>query len=1095
MASLCINPHGLTKSFLLICFSLITASSIAQINEGDPFFNNYTLGANSEIIVLNGGADTATVKIYDVLGDILTTGISEISSTIIRAPWGVVGDSSDVNIDLVIGDFNGDGKDEFIGAWPGPDSTVTLYYSEINPTTFELQNQSPVAVQSLGFSKLFQINEFDIKPIIRLEKIQADHDPEPEFVLAYWGQEYIEGGPIEILLFDNGESSTPQLLTSISTESLTPNIDNAGANLRRSTKFEIAAGDFDGDETEELVLFSVIPGEKGSSSPNLGWKLIATTYDITNNELQKVKTMTSLPFEENGQANEHIMRMALSAGDFNGDRVDELVFGFGESPTNVQSMRTNLYVYKVAPNLSELIEMDKLALGNVSGSKGWPMSFTTADVNFDGAENILFAYRNSVKTYLANSELQLQSVGGVSLSTKRDERFHRTIAISDLDITESDSLRLELVTLDNNGIRVWQNTPEDDFGDEGIQFSTGTNTFDAEIEYTGMAIATGDFDGDAVRLGTPTVQTVTEIVQPLIVLNAPPIHFDVFNGENFDVNKCFNDNPEISCNHRAIYENATSQEFEVATEVSADWGVSESIEAEVGVRAGPVQASVSGSLSRGYGEGFGKVEGSSQKVTVKVTSDAIDDDRIYATISNYTIYEYPVFADGEQTGSVMVVNPKFIGLEGLQNTWFGSKGGLAGNYINNHEVGNILSYPSVAELPERATFFGNGGFEGGGGDTWELSNSSAQTWELRFSSESISQRTQESFQNVGASSSVSGGVEFGPIQASITATISGTYSSNQISTHKTTIQQESALQVEFGQIDGSILGTKTYTVSPFVYWGSNGALVLDYAVNPDVSSGVPSWWEEKYGSEPDMTMILPWKYDEEKGLGSTNAELQSEETRDILFSVDKPQPGDTVSIKARIQNFSLTNNINKTKIRFYIGDPRDGGTLIVNEQGKSVVEISATNARKSRVATLENWVIPANVGGDTFIYVSIDEENEILEVHEDNNIGWKLLNPELPKMVSNEEEIVFAESFSLSQNYPNPFNPTTTISYEVGKLQNVKLTVYDITGRKVSELVNSRQAAGFYNVNFDANHLASGVYIYRLQTQDFSTSRRMVLIK
>ncbi len=1078
----------------LICL-ILSSISIAQINEEDPFFNNYTLGANSEIIVLNGGGDTTTVKIYDALGDVLTAGISEVSSTVIRAPWGIEGDSADVSIDLVIGDFNGDGKDEFVGAWPGPDSTVTLYYSEVNPTTFELENENPVSVQNLGFSKLFQINEFDIKPIIRLEKIQADNDPEPEFVLAYWGYENEEGGPIEILLFDNGESASPQLVTSISSESLTPNIENAGGSLRRSTKFEIAAGDFDGDETEELVLLSVIPGATGTSSPNLGWKLVATTYDITNNELEKVTTINSLPFEENGQSNDHIIRMALEAGDFNGDRVDELVFGFGESPSNVQSMRTEVFVYKVESDLSDVVEIDDFFVGSNSGNKGWPMSITTTDVNFDGSEDILFAARTGVSTYILNSESQLQSVGGVSLSTDRDQRFHRTIAISDLDITESDSLRLELVTLDNNGVRVWQNTPEDDFGDEGIQFSTGTNTFDAEIGYTGVAIAVGDFDDDAVRLGAPTVQTVTDIVQPLIILNAPPIHFDVFNGENFDVNKCFDSNPDISCNHRAIYENASSQEFEVSTQISADWGVSESIEAEGGVGIGPVKASVSGSLSRGYGEGFSRVQGSSQQVTVKVTSDAIDDDRIYATISNYNIYEYPVFADGEQTGSVIVVNPKFIGLDGLQNTWFGSKSGLAGDYINNHEVGNILSYPSSAELPSGATFFGNGGFEGGGGDTWELSNSSTQTWELRFSSESISQRTQESFQTVGASASVSAGVEFGPVQAGITATISGTYSSNQVSTHKTTVQQESAVQVEFGQIDGEILGTKTYTVSPFLYWGSNGALILDYAVNPDVSSGVPSWWEEQYGSNPDMTMILPWKYDQEKGLGSTNPELQSEETRDILFSVDKPQPGDTISIKARIQNFSLTNNVNSTKIRFYLGDPRDGGALIVNEQGQGVVEISATNARESRVATLENWVVPNDVGGDTFIYVSIDEDNEITEVHEDNNIGWKLLNPELPSSVSNEDDLQIVKSFKLNQNYPNPFNPTTNISYEIASAQNVKLIVYDITGRKISELVNKRQAAGAYTVNFDASNLASGVYIYRLQAQDFSTSKRMVLIK
>jgi hypothetical protein len=787
--------------------------------------------------------------------------------------------------------------------------------------------------------------------------------------------------------------------------------------------------------------------------------------------------------------------MALTSGDYNGDRKDELAFTYGESPTNAKFFKADILIYDVEADLSGVTEVSKKFVLSANGSDGWPMSMTSKDVNFDGAEDILLSSKGNVKTYIADSDLTLTSVGGVTINTTQTQRFHTTLAVTDLDITDSDSLRMELVTIDDNGLRVWQNTPEDDFGDEGIQFSTGTNTFDASNTFTGISVAVGDVDGDAVQLGAPTVQTVTDIVQPLIVLNAPPIHFEVFDGENFDVNKCFNTNPDISCNHRAVYENASSQELEVATEVTADWGVSESIEGSAGVGIGPVSASVSGSLSRGYGEGFGKVEGSSQKVTVKVTSDAVDDDRIYATISNYNIYEYPVYADGEFEGSVIVVKPTFIGLEGLQNTWFGSKSGLASDYINHHEVGNILSYPSTAAIPQGATFFGNGGIQGGGGDTWELSNSSSQTWELRFSSESISQRSQGAYQTVGSSASVSAGVEFGPVQASITASTASTYSSTQISTHKTTVQEESALQVQFGQIDGSILGTKTYTVSPFVYWGSNGALVLDYAVNPDMSSGVPSWWEEKYGAKPDMTMILPWKYDAEKGLGSTNAELQSEETRDLIFSVDKPQPGDTVDIQARIQNFSLTDNLGNTTIRFYMGDPRNGGILIVNEQGVSEVEIAGTNARSSRIATLENWVIPETVGGNTFIYVSIDEDNEINEVHEDNNIAWKLLNPELPMGTSNEAKPDVAQKFELGQNYPNPFNPSTVISYTVPSSQLVELKVYDITGREVAELVNAERAAGTYSVRFNAQNLASGVYIYTLRGQNFSISKRMVLIK
>ena len=86
-------------------------------------------------------------------------------------------------------------------------------------------------------------------------------------------------------------------------------------------------------------------------------------------------------------------------------------------------------------------------------------------------------------------------------------------------------------------------------------------------------------------------------------------------------------------------------------------------------------------------------------------------------------------------------------------------------------------------------------------------------------------------------------------------------------------------------------------------------------------------------------------------------------------------------------------------------------------------------------------------------------------------------------------------TYSLSQNYPNPFNPTTNIKYSITKESQVTLKVFDILGRDVENLVNQKQAAGSYEVNFDASKLASGVYFYRLTAGDFVQSMKMMLIK
>jgi len=536
--------------------------------------------------------------------------------------------------------------------------------------------------------------------------------------------------------------------------------------------------------------------------------------------------------------------------------------------------------------------------------------------------------------------------------------------------------------------------------------------------------------------------------------------------------------------------------MEVSTQVNSDWGVSQSIEGEASADFGFIKASVKGSLGRKYGEGFSNVEGSTETVTVKVTSDAIEDDRIYATVSNYEILEYPVYADNSRQGSVIAVVPKLTGVESLQNTWMGSKSGNARQYIPNHEVGNILSYKETAELPDGANFFGEGDFTGGGSDTWTLSGTATQTWELRFSSVEEDQKEQSAFQQVSRSleANVSGG--FGPFRASLTGKVSDEYNNEQISTHKTTVRDESALMVEFGTIDATILGSKTYTVSPYVYWASNGALVLDYAVSPDVSAGVPSWWEEAYGTSPDLTMNLPWKYDEQKGFGSTNPALQKEETRDIIFNPLRPEAGEEVTISARIQNYSLRDNFASTSVRFYLGDPRSDGELLADKDGNNVFEIPRIGARESAVLELKGWIMPEGLNRDSKIYVVIDEEGDIDEVHENNNIAWALVNPGLGMATSNEDGIAETpQHHRLYQNYPNPFNPSTTIGFDLGTTSRVTLDIYDVTGRKVAELLDSPMTAGYHSVRFDGSGFSSGVYFYRLTTENFVRTRQLVLVK
>ncbi len=94
-----------------------------------------------------------------------------------------------------------------------------------------------------------------------------------------------------------------------------------------------------------------------------------------------------------------------------------------------------------------------------------------------------------------------------------------------------------------------------------------------------------------------------------------------------------------------------------------------------------------------------------------------------------------------------------------------------------------------------------------------------------------------------------------------------------------------------------------------------------------------------------------------------------------------------------------------------------------------------------------------------------------------------------------EVEIGTPESYDLSQNYPNPFNPTTKINYSVPADGFVNIAVYNVLGEKVTKIVNSIHKAGSYEVTFDATNFASGMYIYRMESGDFVSVKKMMILK
>jgi len=85
--------------------------------------------------------------------------------------------------------------------------------------------------------------------------------------------------------------------------------------------------------------------------------------------------------------------------------------------------------------------------------------------------------------------------------------------------------------------------------------------------------------------------------------------------------------------------------------------------------------------------------------------------------------------------------------------------------------------------------------------------------------------------------------------------------------------------------------------------------------------------------------------------------------------------------------------------------------------------------------------------------------------------------------------------FSLAQNFPNPFNPATTIRFELPRRANVKLALYSLRGELLRVLIEGEMPAGSHHVEFDGRGLASGIYFYRLESEGFSATRKLALVR
>ncbi len=174
--------------------------------------------------------------------------------------------------------------------------------------------------------------------------------------------------------------------------------------------------------------------------------------------------------------------------------------------------------------------------------------------------------------------------------------------------------------------------------------------------------------------------------------------------------------------------------------------------------------------------------------------------------------------------------------------------------------------------------------------------------------------------------------------------------------------------------------------------------------------------------------------------------------------------------------------------------------------GKVILRWGGSYAKKYEILHSQDgnsWVVAASVdNGDG----QVDEIEvspfkakyvRVYATESSNKNGYSVAEFEIYRPVVNaiSDKVPVPSEFNLDQNYPNPFNPSTIISYRLSGSGHVSLRIYDALGREVAVLVNGRQSPGSHRVTFDASKFPSGVYFYRLSTDESTDAKKMVLLR
>ncbi len=939
-------------------------------------------------------------------------------------------------------DLDNNGVDEIIKASTTDDFdlllTVTEVGSELEVTGSSITQQIDALVAR------------GVKLGVRLIKGNFDSDVNDEFILIWAEGEHEIADGLKIQVFDQDEGRIETL---------------AHYDYDRSLhSFDVVVSDLDLNGQHEIALSTL---EENSQT----FIVSTTVLSKEGNELIEKTNLVIDEFSEQFPIADE-MSISLTQGDFDGDVAPELALIFRQAYDDLGGQRLQMRILQAVDVVNggdENVFEQLLVANNLSLQDTIvPNPFTyekvlvaSGDLNGNGNDElaILLPRRQQLMVLPLNTlsdenHMSSSLVGG----SNDDPIFCFTRG-------GSQALRIEIADLNRDGIDelvyVEAEGCTDDIYSEnlggarltidvydlatGVANLTGSvNINESNTQYFGVLAADfvlGDFNGDNFRLGQGKYFRKSELSQPLIILNAPPVHFDLLNGEPFDINRCYGG---TQCNFASTYFRSTSMSAETSTTISSAWSLSATVTGSVSADAVFVKSSVEASVTAKYGEKFSNYRRSGERIEIATQVSAIEDDQIYATVTDYDIWEYPIYEGDSIVAHLLSVTPTII-----ERRWFPSKSYNAFDYLPDHEVGNILSYrerkPTLNNIAQNIT-----------SDEFTLSENSLNKWTVNQRSFTESGSSFEQEIELEASVTVETEAQFKVFGGSLSATVEGEYEASELSTHRTKVSQELEIEVELGGVDES-LGEVKYAVQPYCYWAKNGALVVDYTTQPEVPAPGASdtWWSANYGQNADPALILPWRHDPEKGLTLQDEQVKRFQSKSITFSNARPAPGDTITIFVEIHNWSLLPTANPVEVGFYLCDPTLEENRITGINGGNTISTGSVLEPRGNEILSFKWEVPAGLPTFPRIYARLDPDNREAEIHEENNFGFNILNistnraPCPPPMITNTRDRDLEVRNDVIKIFPNPVQGNMHIEFQADWPQDFEFEIVDALGRKL----------------------------------------------